>query len=503
MALALLGALAGFASGAATRVEKEREDNEELVKTRLQLAAINKKKREAEIEARKKELSDRYSSIQPYAAEGLSEVQKLALISHPDITKDFVARRSRGESFDVDTFLNTVKEKIPAGFTTVKNHINTISTQPSALTEEQMSKAFGRQEGAFGASVGVSAGRAERIAAGLGGGSAAQLLAYEQMQPVEAEPLADIARINVAMFPREPKTLDEQTTQQESVVSAIADQYGEDSEQYSAAMDRLETLKQRKSVLNPDQQSFATMLDRAKAAVATAKDDEQLKTAQQRLDRLIAIGKESKERKLPSPASMNNLLTDAAAKAVARTHGRLLGQGIAIGTSRDVEGNTFSTYQYTGGDDAIRAKIENTARSAMKAVAETFMDSDGSPISPDLVTALSVNGVSFNPRTGKFNWTYTPPAALDTTAPPAAARRVETPTPATQPAVATPPTQPAAAAQPVRPGLGARPTSTVEARNNAQAAIAEWRTSGAPPDQIREAEAAIRRRFKEMTGRDF
>jgi hypothetical protein len=53
MALALLGALAGFASGAAARVEKEREDNEELLKSRLKLAAINKKKREEELNARK------------------------------------------------------------------------------------------------------------------------------------------------------------------------------------------------------------------------------------------------------------------------------------------------------------------------------------------------------------------------------------------------------------------------------------------------------------------
>lgn len=484
MALALLGLMAGLAKGAASRVEKEREDNEALVKTRLQLAAINKKKREAEIEARKKELSDRYSSIQPFLYENMPEEQKLALVSNPAITKDFVERRSRGEQVDLNNYLITVKDKIPTNFKTVQDYINTISAPPTAMTEEQMQGAFGRQEGILGANVGVSPGKAERIAAGLGGGSAAQLLAYENIQPVEAEPLADIARINVAMFPREPKTLDEQITQQQSVVSAVADQYGEDTEQTLAAISRLETLKQRKSVLDPDQQSFATMLDRAKAAVATAKDDEQLKTAQQRLDRLIAIGKEGKERKLPSPASMNNLLTDAAAKAVSRMYGPLIGQGIVTGTERDVEGNTFSTYRYTGGDAEMRARIEATARSAMRAVAETFMDSDGSPISPDLVTALSVNGVSFDPKTGKFNWSYTPPAAVQTATPAASsAQRVEAP---------TTPAQPSAAAQPVRPGLGARPTNIAEERKNAQAAIAQ----GAPAE-------AVRKRFREKTGQDL
>jgi hypothetical protein len=483
MALALLGLMTGLAKGAASRVEKQREENESLVKTRLQLAAINKKKREAEIEARKKELSDRYSSVQPFLYEGLTEEQKLALVSNPTITKDFVERRSRGEQVDVNNYLITVKDKIPTNFKSVQEYINTLSAPPTAMTEEQMQGAFGRQEGAFGANVGVSPGRAERIAAGLGGGTAAELLAYENMQPVEAEPLADIARINVALFPREPKTLDEQTTQQESVVSAVADQYGEDSDQYAAAMDRLETLKQRKSVLDPDQQSFATMLDRAKAAVANAKDDEQLKTAQQRLDRLIAIGKEGQGRKLPSPASMNNLLTDAAAKAVSRTYGPLIGQGIVTGSERDAEGNTFSTYRYTGGDAEMRARIEATARSAMRAVAETFMDSDGSPISPDLVTALSVNGVSFDPKTGKFNWTYTPPAAVQTTAPAAAsAQRVQTPASQAAPAQTAP----------VRQGLGTRPTNIAEERRNAQAAIAQ----GAPAD-------AVRKRFKEKTGQDL
>jgi len=483
MALALLGLMTGLAKGAASRVEKQREENESLVKTRLQLAAINKKKREAEIEARKKELSDRYSSMQPFLYEGLTEEQKLALVSNPTITKDFVERRSRGEQVDVNNYLITVKDKIPTNFKSVQEYINTISAPPTAMTEEQMQGAFGRQEGILGANVGVSAGRAERIAAGLGGGSAAELLAYENMQPVEAEPLADIARINVALFPREPKTLDEQTTQQESVVSAVADQYGEDSDQYAAAITRLETLNQRKSVLDPDQQSFATMLDRAKAAVANAKDDDQLKTAQQRLDRLISIGKEGQGRKLPSPASMNNLLTDAAAKAVARTYGPLIGQGIVTGSERDAEGNTFSTYRYTGGDAEMRARIEATARSAMRAVAETFMDSDGSPISPDLVTALSVNGVSFDPKTGKFNWTYTPPAAVQTTAPAAAsAQRVQTPTAQAAPAQTAP----------VRQGLGTRPTNIAEERRNAQDAIAK----GAPAD-------AVRKRFKEKTGQDL
>jgi len=465
MALALLGLAAGFASGAASRVEKEREENEELVKTRLRLATINKKKREEEINARRKELSDRYSSMQPFLYEGMTEEQKLALVSNPAITRDFIERRSRGEQVDLDKYLITVKDKIPQSFNTVKNYIDTLSAAPAPKTEEQMRGAFGSATGFLGANVGVSPGRAERIAAGLGGGTAAELLAYENMQPVEAEPLSGVARINVAMFPKDPKTLDEQITQQQSVVSAVADQFGDDSEETGAAITRLETLKQRKSVLDPDQQSFATMLDRAKAAVASADTDDKRKTAQARLDRLIAIGRDSKERKLPSVASMNNLLTDAATKAVVRTHGRLVNNGISLGTERDAEGNTFSTFRYVGGNNEEEALIQATARNAMKAVADTFMDSDGSPISPDLVTALSVNGVSFDPKRNRFIWTYTPPpvreGAPTVAAPPS---RVSTSAAQTTPTAQTAPVVRGLGARPATPG-GAVAPSTIQQRD--------------------------------------
>jgi hypothetical protein len=465
MGLALLGALAGFASGSAKRIEKEREENAALIKSRLQLAAINKKKREEEINARKQVYMNRYSSIQPYLFEGATEEQKLALISDDAITKDFIEKRRGGRSFDINEYLITNRAKIPDSFVSAKKTINDLSATPTPMTEEQMRGAFGSATGFLGANVGVSPGRAERIAAGLGGGTAAELLAYENMQPVEAEPLSGVARINVAMFPKDPKTLDEQITQQQSVVSAVADQFGDDSEETGAAITRLETLKQRKSVLDPDQQSFATMLDRAKAAVASADTDEKRKTAQARLDRLIAIGRDSKERKLPSVASMNNLLTDAATKAVVRTHGRLVNNGISLDTERDAEGNTFRTFRYVGGNNEEEALIQATARNAMKEVADTFMDSDGSPISPDLVTALSVNGVSFDPKTGRFNWTYTPPpvreGAPTVAAPPS---RVSTSAAQTTPTAQTAPVVGGLGARPATPG-GAVAPSTIQQRD--------------------------------------
>ena len=60
-----------------------------------------------------------------------------------------------------------------------------------------MQAALGDTRGFLGARTGVSAGRAEKIAGALGAGSAAELFAYEHMEPVSAEPLMDVARINV------------------------------------------------------------------------------------------------------------------------------------------------------------------------------------------------------------------------------------------------------------------------------------------------------------------
>jgi hypothetical protein len=239
MALALLGLMTGLAKGAASRVEKQREENESLVKTRLQLAAINKKKREAEIEARKKELSDRYSSVQPFLYEGMTEEQKLALVSNPTITKDFVERRSRGEQVDVNNYLITVKDKIPANFKSVQEYINTISAPPTAMTEEQMQGAFGRQEGILGANIGVSPGRAERIAAGLGGGSAAELLAYEKMQPVEAEPLTGIARLNVEQYGESFDSIEDAVKKAEIRAAEAEQRFGAEDDRTIAAQNRL------------------------------------------------------------------------------------------------------------------------------------------------------------------------------------------------------------------------------------------------------------------------
>jgi hypothetical protein len=204
MGLALLGALAGFAQGLGSRVEKEREENEELVKTRLQLAAVNKKKREEEAKAIREELSGRYAEVMPWLEPTTDEAVKLALISNPEIAKQFAQRRRDGETIDAATFVrekaDEIRKKAPKGFETVRKYIDSFGVAPTPMTEEQMQQAFGQKEGFMGFNVGTKPGRAEKIASGLGVGSARELLAYENMQPLQKEPLADLATINTEQY---------------------------------------------------------------------------------------------------------------------------------------------------------------------------------------------------------------------------------------------------------------------------------------------------------------
>jgi hypothetical protein len=282
------------------------------------------------------------------------------------------------------------------------------------------------------------------------------------------------------MFPQAPKSLDDQIERQASVVSSVSDKFGEDSEQTKEAVTRLDTLRQRKNVLDPNQQTFASRLDRLKETALFDEDPAKREQAKKLLADAARLGKEGEGRKLPSAASMNNLLKDAASKAVSGEFGQLIGSGIVIGTATDEGGNTFNTYRYVGGNPQEQARIEATARKAMKNVVDTWLDLDGNPLSEDIATALAVNGI-LRDKNGRFQWSVPTPPPVVTQAP----TRTEQPSrglAARQ--------QPATAAQPTQPARSS--VNIAEARRNAQAAI----------DQGADV-AAVRKRFKEMTGQDF
>ena len=249
MKLAVLGALAGFAQGLGSRVEKEREENEELVKTRLQLAAVNKKKREEEVRAIKEDLSGRYSEVMPWLEPTTDEAVKLALISSPEIAKQFAQRRRDGEAIDAATFVrekaDEIRKKAPKGFETVRKYIDSFGAAPTAMTEEQMQQAFGQKEGFMGFNVGTKPGRAEKIASGLGVGSARELLAYENMQPLSREPLADLATINTEMYGKRFDSVEEAAKQAEMDAFNAEQRFGADDPRTTKAAELAASLAER------------------------------------------------------------------------------------------------------------------------------------------------------------------------------------------------------------------------------------------------------------------
>ena len=249
MGLALLGALAGFAQGVGSRVEKEREENAELVKTRLQLAAINKKKREEERKAIQEELSGRLSVVTPWLDPSTPEEIKLALISNDSIAKQFAERREAGDPIDAATFVrlnkDEIKKRLPNGFESVRRLIDTVGAAPTPMPEEQMQQAFGQKEGFMGFNVGTKPGRVEKIASSLGVGSARELLAYENMQPLQKDPFSGIATINTEMYGKRFDSVEDAAKQAEMDAFNAEQRFGAEDPRTIKAAELASSLAER------------------------------------------------------------------------------------------------------------------------------------------------------------------------------------------------------------------------------------------------------------------
>lgn len=393
MSIALTGFLTGFAKGAKERIEKEREENEALIESRLKMAATNRLKREKERDAQKMLLNQRYDLVSGYLPPDATEEQKLALISNETIAKEFAAMRTKGEDVDLNKFLVVNKDKIPQGFTSVRQYIDTLSAAPTALSQEQMQQAFGETKGFLGARTGVSAGRAEKIARQFGA-PAAELLAYEQTQELPQMP--EIARMNVEMLKEEQAKTPEQRIQirQNAFIDAV-EKFGADSPEAETARQAAVDLAARVKALNPTQEKFADMLDKAKVKAATTTPGTPAhKAAMAEVDRLVAIGKkeEAGGDKLPTIPQMRGLFSDTVSRAVQSKFGSLVGKDIAIETSLD----GTSTYKYIGTDPNVRQQIREVELKALASQFRTMSDGAGRPLNMDVRRALLAYGVEFD-----------------------------------------------------------------------------------------------------------
>ena len=401
---AFVGFMTGFAKGAKERIEKEREEEEALISNRLKMAAANKIKREKETDAQKALLTGRYEKVLPYAA-GLSEQQKLALVSNDEIATQFYNRASKGETVDVDMLLKINEDKIPQNFTTVKNYIAQISAAPAPVAASAVDS-LTSTEGLFGARL-ATPGRAQKIAQQYGS-SAEELLAYENTSAMTEMP--QIATLNVDAI-KKPKTLEERIT--EASTSAV-DAY--ESGNMQAAKDaaaRLTTLRELKKTLDPEQASWADTMGQLKLTMLNGTAEEKAKATKE-YDKAMAIenrGKKDGEGgdKIPSATALAGLLRNAGVNAVAQKYGPSLKKDLVIET--DSFGN--SSFKYIGNDPVMQKQVNDTAQNAQRNVARLYTLPNGKPMNRDVQAALAVVGLDL---------TQAPPAPPATDTPPAPPR---------------------------------------------------------------------------------
>lgn len=475
--IALMGLLTGFAKGAAQRVEKEREENEELIKTRLKMAAITKQKRDAETAAKKTALTERFSIVSPYLDGSEDEEQKLALISNEAIAKDFVERKSKGEAINLKDYIVTNKDKIPTGFKSVQQYIDSLSAAPAPVAPEQMQAALGEQRGFLGARTGVSAGRAEKIASSLGSGAtASQLLAYENIPATAGEPLMDIARINTELYPKDIKKPEDQLDHLQGKVVQFTRRFGEDDPKTEKARQDLAVTESAIATLSNPQRNWNKRRNELVAIIASPETS----VAEKNKAEVELFRGDGVDKNMLSAPDLYRFAQTAGTNAVARKFGSLVDKSIAVVANPDGS----SSYRYIGdpGED-VKKQIDSVYAAAVRNAAKRYVD----PVTQQYIndaykTAIDslLAGVGTAPAAAVPSPNAAQQPATRITPPPAAAP-APAPAPAAGPLVQrrteTPMTLP--------------PNIAVE-REKALKAIAE----GRDPDMVRQ-------RFKEKTGRDL
>jgi hypothetical protein len=389
MSVALTGFLTGFAKAGKERIDKEREDEEALISNRLKMAAANKIKREKETDAQKALLTGRYEKVLPYAA-GLSEQQKLALVSNDEIATQFYNRASKGETVDVDRLLKINEEKIPQNFTTVKSYIAQISAAPAPVDSKTIDS-LTDTEGFFGARL-MTPGRLQKTAQQFGG-SAEELLAYENASAVAEMP--QVAALNVDAL-RQPKSSKERIEEAEIKALDLMEQFGDNSPEAISAIANHAVEKARAEMLNPNQERYTKMLDEARVNFVLANrsgDPEKIKQAKQELDSVeLATRREVTDKTSPSDIRRN--FKDVSMNALSMLYPRLKENLVAV---RDPNTQQIIDYQVATTNPEIAAQVQNTRLAAMSRMYYRFYaNEDGTPYNRAVAETLTASGVEFD-----------------------------------------------------------------------------------------------------------
>ena len=201
MNIAALGLLSGFAKGTSERIDQEREEEKTLINNRLRMAAANKLKREEENKAKKEAAMERKGQIDSLFP-GASLEQQLALMSNDTIFNTAVKNASTlQEEGKLDSFIVVNKDKIPANFKTVQDYVDSLLAVPKEAKMPEMP-----DKEVFFAKTSPTQAQMESLASQYGG-TAAELLAYENLPSAEMAPI--IGSMNLEVL-KSPKDLDEQ-----------------------------------------------------------------------------------------------------------------------------------------------------------------------------------------------------------------------------------------------------------------------------------------------------
>jgi hypothetical protein len=435
-AIALAALASGFLTGAAKRITGEREESEELIQNRLKMAVLNKKASDEKKAARRDELQQRLEMVSPFFQSTgnpeMDEKLKLGLISSPLIAKQF-AEQAQNEVVDPQKFLRLRADKIPKNFTSVKDFIASVGEVSEPVAPDQMQGMLSRT-GFLGREVGVSPERADRLARSLGAGSAAELLPYENREPVDTTSLMELATINVDLYPAKLKTPKEQA---EHIQSKIV-QYeltGNTAEADNAKIElgRLEAVL---ATMTPEEASWSERRNKLQAVVASDRSTPEAKNkALAEIRRGDAVGPPL------SPDLLLKTATLAGTAALEKVYGELIGQGITLLTAAD--GTT--SFQVIPGTKAEKQQedIRKTYEEGVRSVLRLVVDPVTQLPNPAYEAVFKAFAMGFKPKEA-------PPAPSPPPPAPPRAGVMSRPEAVTTPAEAARPAQVAPAAPPKR-----------------------------------------------------
>lgn len=493
MSIALKGLITGLATGIGEAIDEERKETKQRIAARTKNAYENYIKHQEQVSALKSEIQKRDAEALQFQdpANPFTDDERIAIATMPNAVDLY--KRAVADGRTIDGRKITLRDVISVG-EKAKGMKYDDFVNALGKVEPAQQMMFEPKTSFFGTSP-EKQRRLMETMAGTVGVPAEQLMAFERPREVpRVEPMGALNIENLFKREKEAKTANQRLDEYKVDYIDAIERYGKDSPQAEvarlAAVDLAASIKS----LDPEQEKFSDMLDRAKikAAKATPGTPEH-KQAIAEVDRLVAIGKQPDTDKLPSISQMRGLFSDTVTRSITSKFGNLVGKDIAIETSID----GTSTYRYIGTDAETKQKIREEEIRALSRQYRKLSDSAGRPLNADVERMLISYGIEFD-RNGIpiFSSAAPKPAPAAGAASPVGASRV-TPgaaAPTTRPAAPTvAPAAGSAQPAPVTPQPVAQPRIDIAAeRKSANDAIA----GGANRE-------AVAKRFKERTGQNL